>query len=231
MLNVHDRRSGEDLYPVFAKRFAELDPSFEPLTQRVYRAFGCFPIPGDSHLCEYLPWLSDPITKPWDKYRIQLYNWDKAEKMRGQGYEDIAKMGSGSMSIDPLKDSDSEGALEIITNVAGSGNHFHIAVNLPNHGQVENLPEGAMVETPGWVSGAGVKGVAVGKLPPGVAELCRRELEVVKFSVDAAVTGDRQTALQALLLDPVISDMDVAQQVLDDYLTTYKNYLPQFANS
>ena len=39
---------------------------------------------------------------------------------------------------------------------------------------------------------------------------------------------DRQKALQSLLLDPVITDMDVARQILDDYLVTYREYLPQF---
>ena len=42
------------------------------------------------------------------------------------------------------------------------------------------------------------------------------------------VSGNRQLALQALLLDPVITDLDVAQQVLDDYLESYRQYLPQF---
>jgi alpha-galactosidase len=46
--------------------------------------------------------------------------------------------------------------------------------------------------------------------------------------VDAAVHGDRQLALQCLLLDPVITDLDVARQILDDYLATYRELLPQF---
>jgi len=31
-----------------------------------------------------------------------------------------------------------------------------------------------------------------------------------------------------LRLDPVITDLDVAWQILDDYLLTYKEYQPQF---
>jgi alpha-galactosidase/6-phospho-beta-glucosidase family protein len=34
--------------------------------------------------------------------------------------------------------------------------------------------------------------------------------------------------LQCLLLDPVINDFEQAKQVLDDYLSSYKEYLPQF---
>ena len=35
---------------------------------------------------------------------------------------------------------------------------------------------------------------------------------MVRLCVDAGVTGDRQTALQCLLLDPVITDLDVGSR-------------------
>jgi alpha-galactosidase len=46
--------------------------------------------------------------------------------------------------------------------------------------------------------------------------------------VDAAIEGSREKALQSLLLDPMITDIGAAKQILDDYLTTYKAHLPQF---
>jgi alpha-galactosidase len=137
-------------------------------------------------------------------------------------------MAAGQSSLAGLKNSDSEGALEIIENISGSGQHYHLAYNLPNNGQIINLPSSVIVETPGVVTGAGVHPVVVGALPEGVAELCRRELAVVRLCVDAAVNGDRRAALQCLLLDPVITDIDIARQILDDYLVTYRQYLPQF---
>ena len=228
MLSVHDKHTGKDLYPLFAKRWAQGDPAFEPLTRRVYDAFGLFPIPGDEHLCEYLPWLSDPLTKPWEKYDVSLYDWDFWAQNRGDGHDNIARMAAGEMPIDALRDADSEGALEMIVNMAGGTNHAHIAVNLPNQGQIANLPDGAIVETPGLVNGRGVQGISVGPLPEGIAELCRREITVTQLGVDAAVNGDRQAAQQCLLFSPGITDMDVAQQILDDYLITYREFLPQF---
>ena len=51
---------------------------------------------------------------------------------------------------------------------------------------------------------------------------------VAQLCVDAAVEGNREKALQCLLLDPVITDIDTARKILDDYLTSYKEYLPQF---
>jgi alpha-galactosidase len=228
MLELRDKRNGEDLYPLFAGRWAAFDPAFEPLTRRVYETFGWFPIPGDEHLCEYLPWVSDPRTRPWEKFDLSLYEWDLWDQLRGVMQDDVSGMAEGRASIDHLRDADSEGALEMIENIAGAGNHYHLAVNLPNQGYVLNLPEGAIVEVPGLVSGSGVQGLAMGWLPEPMAELCRREIAVVRLCVDAAVNGDRQAALQCLLLDPTITDMDVAQQILDDYLQTYHEHLPQF---
>jgi len=228
MLDLRDKATGRDLYPLFAEKWAAFNPKFEPLTRRVYSAFGVFPVPGDQHLCEYLPWLSDPITKPWEKYHVNLYDWERMDRMRVEGHAQIAKMADGVLPIDELREEDGEGTLDMIENIAGAGNHYHQAVNLPNRGYVANLPDNCMVEVPGLVSGAGIFGVGVGEMPKGVAELLRRETTVAQLAVDAAVHGDRQLALQCLLLDPVISDMDLAQQILDDYLSTYRKVLPQF---
>jgi alpha-galactosidase len=228
ILSIHDRATGEDLYPLFRERYAAYDPAFESLTRRVFNAFGLFPVPGDSHLCEYLPWTSDPVTQPWEKYNLQLYDWDAFDALRDFSLNRLNDMADGRLEIDSLRDTDSEGALEMIENIAGGGGHHHQAAILPNVGQIANLPLGAAVETPAFVDGAGSHPILVGALPEGIAELLRREITVAQLCVDSVLEGNRQKALQCLLLDPVIRDLDVAQQVLDDYLETYKEYLPQF---
>ena len=228
ILSIHDKRTGEDLYPLFKKRFFELDPAFEPLTREVYSAFGLFPVPGDTHLCEYLPWVSDPQMKPWETYNIRLYDWDIMASLRDFGLEHLSAMAGGDQSIEHLLDTDSEGALEMIENQVTATTHYHLAANLPNAGQIANLPLGSTVETPVIVDGAGIHPVHVGALPGPVAELCRREITVGQLCVDAAVEGSREKALQCLLLDPVITDIGTAKKVLNDYLTSYKEYLPQF---
>ncbi len=228
IISIRDRQTGEDLYPLFKKRWNELSPDFEPLTRRVFDAFSMFPVPGDTHLCEYLPWVSDPLTKPWEKYAIPLYDWDLNAAVRDFQHERLKTMADGGMTIQGLEDTDSEGALEMIENIAAAGTHYHLAANLPNVGQIRNLPLGATVETPVVVDGAGIHPVNVGAFPGPVAELLRRETTVAQLCVDAAITGDRQKALQCLLLDPVINDFELANQVLEDYLTSYKEFLPQF---
>jgi alpha-galactosidase len=228
IMSVHDKRTGEDLYPLLRKRFFELDEKFEPLTRRIFHDFGMFPVPGDTHLCEYLPWMSDPVTKPWDKFNIRLYDWELMAGLRDFSLDRLNEMASGNMSVDGLFDADSEGALEMIENITCAGNHYHLAANLPNTGQIANLPLGAIVETPVMVDGAGIHSIHMGALPEAVAELCRRELMTAQLGVDASVEGSYEKALQCLSLDPMIHDLDSAKLILDDYLKTYKEHLPQF---
>jgi alpha-galactosidase len=228
MLQLHNRETGEDLYPLFRKRWAALPESFEPLTRRVFDAFGLFPIPGDEHLCEYLPWVSDPTTEPWEKYELELYEWAGHSQERDDKWVELQQAIQARENPEEYVPGYSEGALEVIENIQKDGDLIWDAVNIPNRGQIPNLPDGAIIEVPGLVNGLGVTGLPVGPLPEGVAEILRREITVSHLTVDAVVTGDRDLALQALLLDPVIRDLDVARDVLDDYLTTYKEHLPTF---
>ena len=228
ILSIRDRRTGEDLYPLFRKRWNELSPAFEPLTRRVFDAFGLFPIPGDTHLCEYLPWASHPDTKPWEKYNLRLYDWEMMAAVRDFQHERLKSMADGETTIQGLEETDSEGAQEMIENIAAAGTHYHLAANLPNTGQISNLPPACTVETPVVVDGAGIHPLHVGAFPEPIAELMRRETTVAQLCVDAAVEGDRKKALQCLLLDPVVNDFELANLILDDYLSSYKQYLPQF---
>ena len=228
ILYIRDRETGENLYPLFSERFTSFDPSFEPLTRDVFDAFGLFPVPGDTHLCEYLPWVNDPATKPWERYNLRLYDWEAWAGLRDFSLDRLNDMADGHLTIESLLDTDSEGALEMIENLAGGGTRYHPAANRQNIGQIANLPFGATVETPVHVNSAGVNPVHVGELPEPVVELLCREITVGQLCVDAAIEGSREKALQCLLLDPMITDIGVAKKILDDYLTTYKEHLPQF---
>ena len=179
-------------------------------------------------LCEYLPWMSDPVTKPWDKFNIRLYDWEMMASLRDFSLDRLNEMANSEMTVEGLLDADSEGALEMIENISHASNHYHLAANLPNVGQISNLPHGSIVETPVMVDGSGIHPVHVGALPESIAELCRRELMIAQLGIDAAVEGNYEKALQCLLLDPVIRDLDSAKLILDDYLKTYREHLSQF---
>ncbi len=229
MLSVRDRRTGEDLYPLLMER-SRTHPveKFEPLNREVAAIFGLFPVSGDCHLCEFLPYTHNMERRAWERYSIQLPPLDRFMQRRAEQWERIGRIISGQEPVDQLRNVYSERAEFIIAAIVQNKHSYEPALNIPNRGYISNLPDGTFVEVPAVVSSAGIHGVAVGALPETIAFLCRRQILVAELAVDAAVTGDRQLALQALALDPMIDDLQVARDLLDDYLTAFKSYLPQF---
>jgi alpha-galactosidase len=140
----------------------------------------------------------------------------------------LVEMAGGRVPIDELRQVHSEGAAEVIAAIADNENYYDEAANIANQGAIANLPDETVVEVPALVNGLGVNGVHVGALPEPIAELLRREAALVEMVVDTAVTGDRNLALQTLLLDPMINDIGRARAILNDYLATFADYLPQF---
>lgn len=228
IMDIRDRQTGEDLYPALRAGNDQAPAGFEPLSREMFRLFGYCPVPGDTHLSEYLPWLHDPLAKPWERYKLPLYDWGGSEAFRAFSWDMVSKMAEGALSVEGLRDSLSEGAAELIEGIAGNTNYYDETVNIVNKGAIPNLPDHTIVEVPALVSGVGVRGLRFDPLPHPIAELLRREAALVEWVVDAAVTGDRDVALQALLLDPTMDDIGRARAILDDYLTTFADYLPQF---
>lgn len=229
LVDVRDKQSGEDLYPAVRAALPDVPPTFEPLSMDLFRAFGYCPIPGDTHLSEYLPWLHDPIARPWERYDLPLLDWDSNDMARVFLAAMMEQMASGELNVNTMRDSYSEGAAELITAICGNEDYYEEAINIPNNGAISNLPDETIIEIPALVNGMGIQGAHIGPMPPPIAELLRREAALVEMVVDTAVSGDRQLALQTLLLDPMINDIDRARKILDDYLTRFAPYLPQFA--
>ncbi|MFZ3151637.1 MAG: hypothetical protein WA116_08145 [Anaerolineaceae bacterium] len=230
MLKLVDRTTGEDLYPLFRREWQKLDRNFEPLTREIFDAFGLFPIPGDEHLCEYLPWLSNPTAKAWQKYELSLYNWALYEALRKEQWQQVAALARDKSNSDQFKNPQSEGAVELVESMTNNSSFHWEALNLPNEGLIQGLPANAIVEVPGQVSVAGIRGQAVGALPKGITGLLQREVITSQLCIDSVCQGDRQLALQSLLLDPVVDDIDTAKLILDEILCAYKEFLPQFLN-
>ncbi len=228
LMDIRDKNTGEDLYPALREAVDHAPPSLEPFSMELFRIFGYCPIPGDTHLVEYLPWTHDPIAKPWEYYKIPLYDWGSNEEARNFLLDMMERMARGELSVEGLREVHSEGAAELIAAIVGNENHYDEIVNIPNNGAISNLPDEAIVELPALVNGNGIQGVHIGAMPEPIAEILRREAALVEMVVDTAVSGDRNLALQTLLLDPMINDIRRAKAILDDYLIAFADYLPQF---
>jgi alpha-galactosidase len=233
--DIREKDSGEDLYPLLREKWLNgYRKDFEPLSREMFQIFGMMPTAGDSHMCEYLSYTHDPITKPWEKYALRLQSWDGNRTRRAERKALAAAIASGERPVDDLKDLHrfnmlQEPVPEIVAAVHYNEQYFSQQLNILNNGLIPNLPDDAIVEVPGFLSGMGIQGLAFPALPEGIAELCRRELVRSSITVEAAAHGDKDLALQALLLDPMVSDIDTARAILDDFLTEFAEYLPQFA--
>jgi len=79
---------------------------------------------------------------------------------------------------------------------------FITNVNLPNSGQVANLPLGAVVETNARFSRDEVQPLAAGSLPPGVCALVARHVANQELIVAGTLARDKDLIFQALFSDP-----------------------------
>ncbi|WP_433327947.1 glycoside hydrolase family 4 [Spirillospora sp. CA-294931] len=102
-------------------------------------------------------------------------------------------------------------------------------VNTPNRGAIAGLPDDAIVEVPALVTRSGPIPLVMGALPGPVRGLTRAIHEYERLASDAAVTGSRRVALQALMAHPFVRSKPVAERILDEGLAAHRAHLPQFA--
>ena len=91
-------------------------------------------------------------------------------------------------------------------------------VNVPNEGQIDNLPRDAVVECIAEISSLGVRPLAVGSLPHAAYAVIAPHIARQELIVEAALTGRREPALAALATDPQVPDPAVAEPLLDELL-------------
>jgi alpha-galactosidase len=99
---------------------------------------------------------------------------------------------------------------------------------IPNDGYIENIERDAVVEVPAVISDGTFRGMPVGRLAGPVASMVQREIAIEELAVEAAVTGSRAKALEALLIDPCVHSAKAAEAFLDDVLSAHRAYLPAF---
>ena len=105
------------------------------------------------------------------------------------------------------------------------GRPYYGPVNLPNEGQVPNLPLGAVVESAGIVDAAGMRPVIGKPLPNEVLPYMLTQVAIHELAVEAAETGSYEKALAAVLLDPLTRDWQTAPQMLAEMIYASRNFI------
>lgn len=124
----------------------------------------------------------------------------------------------------------SDAACETIASIYAN-KETQIVVSTKNEGAVPDLPADCVVEVTAYIGAQGARNVAFGPLP--TAE--RGWLQVMKamelLTIEAAVTGDYGTALQAFTLNPLIVSGATGKRVMDELFIAHKEFLPNFAET
>lgn len=217
LVQIRDRTTGEDLYPLLRAKERDFDPTFAPLTRRLFRAFGYWMTCSDDHLGEYLAY-------GWEAGE---HGYDFAADERGRvefgGMLDRVLAGA-PVPPDWLTPSGERGAAAIGGILHNNKRVLESGI-VPNRGTIPNLPADAAVEVPVVVDAAGVHPISLGALPDPIAKLLHTQVNVQQLAVEAAVRGSKELALQALLIDPVVSSASAAVKLLDELWEVNRPYI------
>jgi len=158
-------------------------------------------------------------------------NWiDRIERSGQEKWEHVKRLIEGEAPLDVKGRLSGERVMHIIAGIVSNSRHLEYQVNLPNEGQVSNLIEGAIVESPAVIDSSGVHPIQVGPMPEGLAALCNIQILVQELAVEAAVQGDRDLALQAVLADPVVQDLEEGKNAFNELMEAHADLLPQFVS-
>lgn len=214
LLEVTYKDSGKDAYPDVRQRAPKFfaDMPERGLFRELLKRFGYLPVTTDSHFGEYIPWAHDVVDH---KAILNFYAVYKAWGLTQDPHSRI----QGTSEWEHMR------VVPIIEGILTDSGHEELAVDVANDGLIHNLPPGLVVEVPAVVDREGVHGVKVGALPRGIAGLLNNQVAAIDLTVEAALTGSRDIALQALLVDPVVHSVRAAEQTLDTMLELQQRYL------
>lgn len=215
-LNVIDRSDGQDLYPLLRQRNREVDSGFEPLTRAIFSLTDFFPVPGDCHMAEYLPYAHNLHRKTFEHWDIQMYDFSWSHRVR-EARRDLALEVFGTQNLALLDQVDTERVELLAAALLGRRDHFDESLNLPNQGAVTGLSEDAIVETPAYVEAGRIRAIACGSLPLLPQSWAQRQIQVVELATEGLLTGTYGKLAQALALDPMIDDLRLVPLFLKAY--------------
>lgn len=101
-------------------------------------------------------------------------------------------------------------------------------VNVRNNGSIAGIPNDSAVEVSCVITKDGPKPISVGDLPVPVRGLVQSIKSFERVAAEAAVTGDYNTALLAMTINPLVPSDTMAKEMLDELFEAHLAYLPQF---
>jgi len=121
----------------------------------------------------------------------------------------------------------SDAACSLINSIYNDKKDIHV-VNVKNNGTILDLPNDVVIETNAVIDKNGAHPINIGHVPTKIRGLMQSVKAYEELTIEAGVTGDYYTALQALTIHPLVPSSTVAKKILDDIIRENIDYLPQY---
>src|SRR5438067_2991580 len=227
------RYQGQDMYPRL-RELAQVPEIYEldPIRFEIMRYFGAFVTESSGHFSEYVPYfrkrpdLIERYCRPGYRGETGFYanNWPT---WREQNDASIREMLAGTRDI-PSTRSHEYGSF--IIEALMMHRPTVIYGNVGNTGLIDDLPDGR-VEVACLVDQNGVQPCHFGPLPEQLAGLNRAHMTVHSLMCEALLTGDKEAARYALLLDPLSAAVCLPAEIsamFDEMWEAEREYLQPF---
>lgn len=109
----------------------------------------------------------------------------------------------------------SDSAAELMADIHTDAGTTHI-VNTLNNGAVPGFPDDAVMEIPAVISAKGATSIKTTAMRGDIDALVRSVKDFEMLTIDAAVHGDEESALRALITNPIGPDINQARELWAD---------------
>lgn len=121
----------------------------------------------------------------------------------------------------------SDAACSLIASIYNDKGDVQV-VNTLNRGVMQEFEYNEVVEISSIITKNGPMPITVGKLPKPAKGLVQQIKSFEIAAAEAAVSGDYNKALLAMMINPLVQSQRYGKVVLDELLEAHKKYLPQF---
>ena len=198
--------------------------SAERVKMDLFKRYGYIAAAGDRHLAEFCDgdwYLKNPETvKEW-KFNLTTVDWRKADHEKR--LEKSKRLVSKEQKIE-ITNTGEEGVNQMKA-LLGLGD-LVTNVNIPNVGQIPNLPMGAIVETNAAFRTDSVTPVMAGIVPQAIYPLVSRICNEQELLSEAVATRDVGRIFEVFAKDPLVTcSYDDAKKLFGEMLQNTRKYL------
>jgi alpha-galactosidase len=226
------RWRGQDAWPLARERVADaMAAGDNPFSWSLFNTYGAFPAPNDRHTTEFFPERFPHGNYHGRTLGVDVFSFEDTIEHGDRTYAEMKEMAQGQRPLNERIFQRSHGEHEQLLSILHSLEYDErriFSVNLPNRGAVPELPFDAVLELPAAATARGFCPLHVDGFPLPLVAVLQRVLAAQELTVEAALTGNRQMFVEALLADGSVSDPAAAGKLADDLLSAHRAHLPQF---